>query len=149
MKTLITIMTALLLGAFPAAAEQWQCQPTPQDAQGPFYREGAPVRNEVGKGYLLMGEVKSAADCEPIAGAKIELWTTGPDGRYDDRWRATVFANEDGRYYFRTAFPGRYGSRPPHIHILVNAQGYQELVTQHYPKPATGEAIFDLVLKPE
>ncbi len=30
---------------------------------GPLYVQGAPERNQVGSGYLLMGTVKSAADC--------------------------------------------------------------------------------------
>lgn len=147
-------MFALLLFAFlpsltPFSAQQgYECAPTQPDAQGPFYRENAPVRSTIGEGYMLMGEVKSASDCSQIAGARIEIWMTGPDGRYDDRWRATTFSRDDGRYYFRSHFPGPYGSRPPHIHIIVNAPGFQELVTQHYPEPGTGEDVFDLVLTP-
>ena len=73
---------------------------------------------------------------------------TGPDGNYDDRWRATTFARHDGRYFFASHFPGPYGSRPPHIHLVVNAPGFRELITQHYPVSGHGEAVFDLVLIP-
>jgi protocatechuate 3,4-dioxygenase beta subunit len=73
----------------------------------------------------------------------------GPDGRYDDRWRATTFSREDGRYFFESHFPPSYGSRPPHIHLLVSAPGYAELITQHYPVKGQGIAVFDLVLIPQ
>lgn len=138
----------LALTAVPAAAD-YACVPTAPDAQGPFYREDAPQRNMIGTGYLLFGEVRSAADCKPIPAARIEVWTTGPDGRYDDRWRATLYSDETGRYYFESHVPGPYGNRPPHIHLIVNASGYAELVTQHYPQPGSGMGLFDLVLIPQ
>lgn len=150
-------MRFLLLGLFllamaiappGTAAQDYRCTPTPPDADGPFYRPNAPVRNSIGSGYLLMGQVKSAADCTPIEDAKIEIWMAGPDGLYGDQWRATVVARRDGRYHFSSHFPGHYGSRPPHIHLIVNAPGFDELITQHYLQPGTGEAIFDLVLIP-
>lgn len=145
---LLSILLATSLTSSGAGAQNYRCQPTPPDAEGPFYRPGAPVRSQIGTGYLLMGEVKSATDCAPIGGARIELWMTGPAGGYDDRWRATTFARGDGRYFFVSHYPAPYGSRPPHIHILVNAPGFRELITQHYPQPGSGEAIFDLVLLP-
>lgn len=131
-----------------AAAPAYRCAPTRPDADGPFYRPGAPLRDRVGDGYLLFGEVKSAVDCRPIAGARIEIWLVGPDGRYDDRWRATLISRGDGRYAFSSHVPPPYGSRPPHIHLIVNAPGYAELITQHYPLPGAGMALFDLVLLP-
>jgi protocatechuate 3,4-dioxygenase beta subunit len=136
------------LAALDSAAQSYQCPPTPADMDGPFYRPGAPERNHIGTGYLLFGEVKSAVDCAPIAGARIEVWMAGPDGFYGDEWRATIVARDDGRYYLSSHFPGQYGSRPPHIHLIVNAPGFQELITQHYLTPGHGEAIFDLVLIP-
>ncbi len=151
MTRLLPILMLLLLAAPATAADaapSWRCPPTPPDDQGPFYRPGAPVRSRLGEGYLLSGTVKSAADCRPLAGAKIELWLTGPDGRYDDRWRATLFSGRSGRYSFQSHFPGPYGSRPPHIHIIVSAPGFRELVTQQYPQPGTASGTFDLVLMP-
>jgi protocatechuate 3,4-dioxygenase beta subunit len=145
---LTTILALTLMASVTGAGEAYRCPPTPPDAEGPFYRAGAPVRNKIGTGYLLLGEVRSAADCAPVAGAKIEVWMTGADGRYDDRWRATLFASQNGRYFFESHFPGPYGSRPPHIHLSVTAPGFSELITQHYPRPGSAEAVFDLVLVP-
>ncbi|PLX98094.1 MAG: intradiol ring-cleavage dioxygenase [Desulfuromonas sp.] len=132
-----------------SATETFRCQPTRPDADGPFYRADAPERHKIGEGYLLTGAVKSAADCSIIPGAKIEIWMNGPDGRYGDEWRATLFADPEGKYRFESHLPVAYGSRPPHIHIIVNMPGYRELITQHYPKKKSKKATFDLVLIPE
>jgi len=142
------ILLLMFLIPAPLTAEEYLCPPTPPDADGPFYRPGAPLRNRIGSGYLLDGEVKSARDCAPVRGARIEFWLAGPDGNYDDRWRATVLPRPDGRYYFACHFPGPYGSRPPHIHLRITAPGFQELFTQHYPVPREKHATFDLVLLP-
>jgi len=142
------LLLLLVLGVDELPGQVYQCPPTPPDADGPFYRPGAPVRNRIGSGYGLTGEVKSAADCRVIGNAKIEIWLAGPDGLYADNWRATVFTRENGRYYFSSHFPGQYGSRPPHIHMVVNAPGFQELITQHYMTQGEGGAVFDLVLIP-
>ncbi|MHB8708366.1 MAG: intradiol ring-cleavage dioxygenase [Desulfuromonadales bacterium] len=150
MRDSLSLLLLLLLVLLPpgTAAQDYRCPPTPPDADGPFYRPGAPVRSRIGTGYLLMGEVKSAVDCTPIGGAQIEIWMAGPGGLYGDQWRATTFARHDGRYHFVSHLPGRYGSRPPHIHLIVNAPGFDELITQHYLAPGHGEAVFDLVLIP-
>ncbi len=134
-----------------AAAEEGTpraCAPTPPDALGLFYRPGAPVRTRVGQGHVLRGVVRSSADCSPIAGAQIEFWLAGPDGRYADAYRAMVFSGPDGAYRFESHFPLAYSGRPPHIHIRVTAPGYQTLVTQHNPQPGQTEGTFDLVLIP-
>jgi len=142
--------SVLLPSSRPAVAIMGgnRCTPTAEDAQGPFYRPDAPLRDKLGEGYLLTGQVKSAADCRALPEAKIEIWMTGPDGRYEDKWRATTYSGADGYYRFESHFPGPYGSRPPHIHLIVNAPGYKELVTQHYPEPGTSGGTFDLVLMP-
>ena len=142
------LLLLLVLGVEELPAQDYRCPPTPPDADGPFYRPGAPVRNRIGSGYGLTGEVKSAADCRAIGNARIELWMAGPDGMYGDAWRATLFARADGRYHFSSHFPGQYGSRPPHIHLIVNAPGFQELITQHYMTQGEAGAVFDLVLVP-
>ena len=125
-----------------------KCAPTPADSLGPFYKPGAPVRSEVGKGYVLTGNVKAAGDCSPIAGAKIEFWLAGPDGEYHDAQRATLYSGKNGEYRFESNYPPPYASRPSHIHVKVGAPGFSELVTQHYPGKDRRSAEFDLVLEP-
>lgn len=125
------------------------CSPSQPDALGPFYTPGAPVRDQVGEGYILQGVVRSSEDCQPIPGAQIEFWLAGPDGDYADAYRATTFAGEDGSYRFESHPPPPYTGRPPHIHILASAPGFQVLVTQHYSLDGAAQADFDLVLEPE
>jgi protocatechuate 3,4-dioxygenase beta subunit len=109
----------------------------------------APLRGKIGSGYLLTGTVRSARDCSPIAKARVEVWQTGPRGQYDEAHRATLVTDARGRYRLQTDFPGGYAQRPAHIHILVDAAGFEGLVTQHYPKKGTRQAEFDLVLEAE
>ena len=93
----------------------------------------------------------------PIANATVSVWQTGADGLYDIQESATavdyrgVFATDaEGRYFLRTVKPigysipmdgpvgsmvkaqSRHGMRPAHIHFLVGAPGYRELVTALY-----------------
>ncbi|KAA0244150.1 MAG: intradiol ring-cleavage dioxygenase [Candidatus Brocadia sp. AMX2] len=124
------------------------CKPTPPDALGPFYTPNAPERTSVGKGHILSGVVRTSVDCSPIAGARIECWLTGPDGKYDDDHRATMFADKEGAYKFESNFPPPYSGRPSHIHMKITAKGFRTLVTQYYPDMGKTEGEFDLVLIP-
>jgi protocatechuate 3,4-dioxygenase beta subunit len=124
------------------------CKPMPSDALGPFYKPNAPLRTSVGKGYVLTGSVKSSQDCLPVEGARIEFWLAGPNGRYDDNHRATLISDRSGRYGFQSNFPPAYSFRRPHIHIRVTADGYEPLVTQHYPLSGQTQGTFDLVMIP-
>ena len=148
----IGCVAVLLLVTEPAALESGPkpaCTPTPEDALGPFYKPGAPLREAVGKGYVVEGTVRSASDCSAIPEATLEFWLAGPEGDYGDDYRATLKSRGDGSYRFESNAPPPYWQRPPHIHIRVTAPGYHTLVTQHYPRPGHTEALFDLVLLPE
>jgi protocatechuate 3,4-dioxygenase beta subunit len=141
-------LVTLWLAPLSAAEQPFACAPTVEDEMGPFYKPGAPYRHSVGTGYLLFGTVKSAVDCSPVPAAMVELWMTGPEGRYGDEWWATLFSAENGTYYFTSHAATEFGSRRPHIHIRVSAEGFKPLVTQHYPVKDAGEGHFDLVLVP-
>jgi protocatechuate 3,4-dioxygenase beta subunit len=122
------------------------CKPTQPDMLGPFYEPGAPVRTSVGSGYVLSGTVLGAEECRPIPNARIEFWLANSRGDYDDAHRATVFADQRGRYRFKSNVPVSYGGRPPHIHVRVRAPRIEELIAQHYPERSQRKANFDLVL---
>ena len=148
-RQIVTGLIMLLLVTGGDAALAVTCTPTPWDEVGPFYRPNAPVRNTIGKGYVLSGTVRSADDCRPLPNIRIEVWQTGPGGEYDADHRATLFSDQNGRYRLETSFPPPYASRPSHIHILVDAKGFEGLITQHYPKKGSRGATFDLVIVPE
>jgi hydroxyquinol 1,2-dioxygenase len=111
---------------------------------------------KAGSECALYGRVTDV-NGKPLAGATVSVWQTGADGLYDIQESATevdyrgVFATDaDGRYMLRTLKPigysipmdgpvgklvkqqGRHGMRPAHIHFLVGAKGYRELVTALY-----------------
>ena len=125
-----------------------ECEPTPADYLGPYYKSDAPVRSSVGKGYILEGAVMSSTDCSPVANARVEIWLTNPEGSYDDDHRATVFSSGTGRYKFESNLPPGYFGRPPHLHIRISAEGFKTLVTQHYPSRGHTGGEFDIVLVP-
>ena len=109
-----------------------------------------------GSECVLYGRVTDV-DGKPLADATVSLWQTGANGLYDIQESAAsvdyrgVFATDaDGSYVVRTVKPigysipmdgpvgdmvraqRRHGMRPAHIHFLVGAPGYRELVTALY-----------------
>ncbi len=146
--TIFCAVVLLLIANTPVTAAR-KCPPTPWDEIGPFYRPGAPMRSKIGSGYILSGTVRSAVDCRPLPGARIEFWQVNSSGVYDDAHRATIIADHLGRYRLETDFPAPYGQRPPHIHILVDMRGFSGLISQNYPKRNRRSAALDLVLSPE
>lgn len=93
----------------------------------------------------------------PLANATVSIWQTGADGLYDIQenaasvdYRGVFTTDADGVYVLRTVKPigysipmdgpvgamvraqARHGMRPAHIHFLVGAPGFRELVTALY-----------------
>jgi hydroxyquinol 1,2-dioxygenase len=106
---------------------------------------------------LLWGMVRSASG-GPVAHAKLMVWQTSSAGLYDLQegdgsaidYRGTFRTDAAGKFHFRTVRPLGYfipmdgpvgdlvraqrreGCRPAHIHFLISAQGFRELVTALY-----------------
>lgn len=94
----------------------------------------------------------------PVPHARVEVWQTDEHGLYDLQkdggagmdMRGNFTCDEQGRYHFRTVRPlgysipldgpvgrlvqaqARHGCRPSHIHLLISAPGFRELVTALY-----------------
>jgi protocatechuate 3,4-dioxygenase beta subunit len=93
----------------------------------------------------------------PLAGATVSLWQTSASGLYDIQensdgtdYRGVFTTDAKGLFMLRTVKPlgysipmdgpvgelvraqKRHGMRPAHIHFLVGAAGYRELVTALY-----------------
>ncbi len=131
---------------------------------GPFYN-GEQAEREHGASILrqeelggqplqLEGTVVSETGV-PLAGAKVEVWQTAPNGQYDvqdpeqppGHLRGTFRTDEDGRYSIRSIIPvsypiptdgpvgqllaalGRHPYRPAHVHFMISAPGHARLVT--------------------
>lgn len=97
-------------------------QATQQTVLGPYYWEGAPVRemgDDLAEGVLgepcfYSGRLLSL-DGEPIAGAVLDVWSGDGEGNYDMqleteemRARGKLVTGEDGRYWFRSIKPAYY-----------------------------------------
>lgn len=96
-------------------------------------------------------------DGKPLAGVPVDVWHADDDGFYDSQKptyetegpssRARFITDADGRLSFRTILPcsypiptdgpvgrlildtNRHPMRPAHVHFLVDAPGYEPLVT--------------------
>src|SRR3989440_5921833 len=94
---------------------------------------------------------------EPLANVPVDVWHADDDGFYDSQKpsyepqgpssRARFVTDADGRFFFRTILPcsypiptdgpvgemilqtRRHPMRPAHVHFLVNAPGYEPLIT--------------------
>ncbi|WP_407176019.1 intradiol ring-cleavage dioxygenase [Bradyrhizobium sp. STM 3562] len=93
----------------------------------------------------------------PLANVPVDVWHADGDGFYDSQKpsfategassRARFITDADGRFFFRTILPcsypiptdgpvgemimqtRRHPMRPAHVHFLVNAPGYEPLIT--------------------
>jgi protocatechuate 3,4-dioxygenase beta subunit len=96
-----------------------------------------------------------------IPHASIQIWQTDDEGEYDLQhndpsqmdFRGILEADSEGRFHIRTVRPlgylipldgpvgdmiraqRRHGFRPAHIHFLIGAPGYREVVTALYVNP--------------
>lgn len=138
-----------------AAGEAGKWAVTEDNILGPFHRKGAPFRAKItpplepGRTLLITGRVWGFDTRKPLPSAVLDVWQANHDGRYDNddprnppaegvfKNRARLITDESGRYEYETIYPGKYllakdTFRPAHIHYLVRARGYKDLVTQLY-----------------
>ncbi|UFN47162.1 hydroxyquinol 1,2-dioxygenase [Roseomonas sp. OT10] len=110
-----------------------------------------------GPEMMLFGRVVNEAG-EGVPDAVVEIWSTDAEGAYDLQaldpqtmdMRGQFRTDAEGRYAIRTLIPlgysipmdgpvgamvraqKRHGFRPAHIHMLIGAEGYRELITALY-----------------
>lgn len=157
---------ALLALAAPVAGCALAQQPgtTPRQTAGPFYPHDwggdadADLVRVTGEAVQAQGVVTHlrgrlrGLDGAALAGARVEIWQCDARGVYRhprDReamrdmgfqGRGRLLTGADGGFAFRTIRPVAYPGRTPHIHVLVNAPGLRELVTQFYVDGEPGNA---------
>lgn len=133
---------------------------------GPFHVDGAPVL-EMGSNISLDGKGEPCRyqgrvldlDGNPIAGARIDVWSDNSEGFYDVQqpnqqptWnnRGVFITGEDGRYWFTGIKPvsypipddgpvgemlsalGRHPWRPAHMHFMLNHSEFERIVTHTF-----------------
>ncbi len=152
----LSMMTVAINHKMPAGATEATVL-GPFFAHGaPDWGYGADLRKHAsvkGEDSWVTGRVLSL-DGKPIAGATLDVWQAKADGIYDVQdpkaefeLRGRVKTNAEGRYAFATYKPVFYGvptdgpvgdllramnrhpMRPAHMHAIVNAPGYQQVIT--------------------
>jgi protocatechuate 3,4-dioxygenase beta subunit len=115
-------------------------EPTVRQGEGPFFKPSSPERADLvepdTKGRLIeiTGQVLTRS-CRPVPRALIDLWHADERGEYDGagfRYRGHLFADDEGRYRFRTIMPAVYTGRTRHYHVKVQAPNRPVLTTQLY-----------------
>ena len=129
----------------------------------PNVENGADISNGAkGPPSVVRGQVRSI-DGQPIPDAVIDVWQSDEDGFYDvqqpavggdvePRARAQLRSGPDGRFHFRSVLPqhypipadgpvgamlealGRHPWRPAHLHFLIDAPGFDRLITHVFRK---------------
>jgi len=107
--------------------------------------------NQTGERMFVQSRVADLKG-NPLAGVPVDVWHADDDGFYDSQKpnydevgasaRARFITDDDGRFFFRTILPCSYPiptdgpvgemivqMRPAHVHFLVNAKGYEPLIT--------------------
>ncbi|MGI0018890.1 MAG: dioxygenase [Nitrososphaera sp.] len=132
----VAIFVAISAGQRPAP--DFKCSPTENNIEGPYYRPGAPAwqvpADMPGVRLAITGKVVDH-NCEPVPGAVLDFWQTDSKGEYDNSGyvlRGTIMTGEDGSYKLDTIQPGKYETRPAHIHVKVWDKGQELLTTQLY-----------------
>ena len=139
---------ALVVGVGTAVPKTLACKPTVSDGGGPFSRTGAgpPRRSVFGKGHVLTGRVLRYPGCKPVRGALVEIWQESPGVGYVRKGRASVITGRDGTFRFQGPMPASEGGFPPHIHVHVNAGGYEDVVKTYFVRPGEKSGRITIVL---
>ncbi|MDM0042702.1 intradiol ring-cleavage dioxygenase [Variovorax sp. J22G21] len=139
----------------------------------PMVEHGADIANGAkGAPCFVRGRV-TGLDGEPVPHALVDVWQADEEGFYDvqkpapslseHRARAQLRTDADGRYHFRSIvaheYPiphdgpvgalldslGRHPWRPAHLHFMIQAQGYERLIThvfRHGGRYLDSDAVF-------
>ena len=104
---------------------------------------------------LFVTATVKGLDGAPVAGATIDVWQSDEEGFYDvqrpelgePRARGVLHSDAQGRFSFRSILPvaypiptdgpvgkmlvatGRHPWRPAHVHFMIQASGYETLIT--------------------
>ncbi|CAK5273520.1 unnamed protein product [Mycena citricolor] len=123
------------------------------------FENGESIASE-GKGEYMwvQGKVLDTKG-NPIPNCVIDTWETDSDGLYDTQYsnrggpdcRGRLRTTDDGSFFYRAVVPvsypipadgpakglldalGRHGFRPAHLHMVLEAPGFEKLVTALYP----------------
>lgn len=136
------------------------CAMAPAQPAGPFPSLEQLDRRDITEGYpghpLRLGIRLVDGECQPVPGARVEIWHADASGDYSsyedggsgkDEGAGTTFlrgsqaADSDGIAEFQTIYPGFYEGRAVHIHATASVDGREVLTTQLYFDEAYTESV--------
>ncbi len=120
---------------------------------------GADLRGDYDGELILVSGSVLDTNGKPIEGATLDIWQTAPNGLYSSQdpeqdkysFHAIFTTGKNGSYWFTTVRPvsytvptdgpvgeilnatGRHPWRPSHLHYIIKADGYRDLVTEVFP----------------
>jgi protocatechuate 3,4-dioxygenase alpha subunit len=120
---------------------------TPSQTVGPYFAIGlfADPSSELVSpdepgAVRIEGRVFDGAG-EPLNDAMVELWQPDGEGVFHEDWGwGRCGTDEEGRYSFLTAKPGRLGASAPYLTVMVFARGLQKAVLTRLYFPDEAEA---------
>ena len=133
--------------------------------EGPYYIDPKLVRDDIteGKEGVALELVLQVVDatCQPLAGARVDVWHCDASGNYsgyasqgsdatsdtsgETFLRGTQIADERGVVTFRTIYPGWYRGRTTHIHHKVFLDETNVLTGQIFFPDALSQYLYDNV----
>jgi len=131
----------------PAAAEDGRsCKATRSNPGGTNnYIPEAPAAESLGRGFVITGRVRAAADCKPLEDIRVQVWLATKTGGEQDN-RASVRTDRDGRYRIETdpTVP-QFGE--PNIHVGYDDGDYREVFIRRVVDLDDKRAVVDLTLR--
>jgi protocatechuate 3,4-dioxygenase beta subunit len=144
-KTSIFIFT-VLLSMIASTSYAGECIPTSHRTTGTHYEPVTRQQVNISQGMTVRGQILAMPDCLPVKHAKVAHWQAGENGFYQDRLRAFLYTDEQGRFEFKTEWPN---INPPHIHFIVTANQHEKLETQWVGHTRKKRINFKMVLERE
>ncbi|KAH7120024.1 Intradiol ring-cleavage dioxygenase [Dendryphion nanum] len=104
------------------------CSTAAESIYGPYWADGQPRRQDIIEGndgiYMRLAlQVIDVNTCLPMQNARVDAWQANAHGNYDPKvtgflrgWQPSSY---QGTVDFDSIFPGHYGGRATHIHVVV------------------------------
>lgn len=135
------------------------CMVQSEVTEGPFYIDPKLVRRDITEGRpgvaLRLNLQVVTSDCEPVPGARVDVWHCDAGGVYsgvdnmggettegETFLRGTQSTAEDGIATFDTIYPGWYRGRTTHIHYKVFLEDQTVLTSQIFFPDALSAYLF-------
>jgi protocatechuate 3,4-dioxygenase beta subunit len=142
-----------------------ECRPWVEQDEGPYHLEGEPFRQDLIEDRtgvpLALAVTLLRDDGTPVVGAVIDVWHCDALGRYSGFGVAGSRGDDDGSAgaptekflrgrqrtddagccEFRTIYPGWYGGRTVHIHVIAEVDGRRWTSQFFFPDALNDEVL--------